>query len=119
MGWMQWSVLAMGGMLILAGCATTTTNGMSPQSQGMVGNYSAFAAAPLPPARVTSAPVRSAPAVVSRPPAPSITPPPVRYSSAALPLTTVAPALPAAPAIPAAPSAAQTLSDAGTSFYGA
>ncbi len=119
MGWMQWSVLAMGGMLILAGCATTTTNGMSPQSQGMVGNYSAFAAAPLPPARVTSAPVRSAPAVVSRPPTPSITPPPVRYSSTALPLTTVAPALPAAPAIPAAPSAAQTLSDAGTSFSGA
>ncbi|MBU2719686.1 hypothetical protein HF563_09945, partial [Acidithiobacillus ferridurans] len=73
MGWMQWSVLAMGGMLVLAGCATTTTNGMAPQSQGMVGNYPAFAAAaPLPPARVTSAPVRSAPAVVPRPAAPSV-----------------------------------------------
>ena len=112
MGWMQWSVLAMGGMLVLAGCATTTTNGMAPQSQGMVGNYPALTAAPLPP-------VHSAPAVVPRPAAPSATPPPVGYSSTALPLTTAVPALPAAPAIPAAPSVAQTLSDAGTSFSGA
>ena len=119
MGWMRWSVLATGGMLMLAGCATTTTNGMAPQSQGMVGNYPAVTAAPLPPASAPLPPVRNAPAVASRPAGPSATPPPVSYSSTALPLTTAAPALPAAPAIPAAPSVAQTLSDAGTSFSGA
>ena len=34
MHWMQWSVLTVGGVLVLTACATTTTNGMAPRPQG-------------------------------------------------------------------------------------
>ena len=117
MGWMQWSVLAAGGMLVLTGCATTTTNGMAPP-QDMASNYPALAPSPLPPAPTRPlSPVRPAPAALSQA-APPVVPPPVAFSSTPLPLAPLAaaPTTPSVPSIPAVPSVAQALNSAKTSF---
>ncbi|WP_298171773.1 hypothetical protein [Acidithiobacillus sp.] len=122
MGWMQWSVLAAGSVLVLTACATTTTNGMAPQPQGAVSNYPALAAAPM--SSVSTAPsplVRRAPAVLPQV-APSVVPPPITYySSTALPLAPPAatPSIPSTSTVPAVPpSVAPTLNGAKTSFSG-
>lgn len=120
MGWMQWSVLAAGGMLVLTGCATTTTNGMAPPPQDMASNYPAPAPSPLPPAPTRPLPsVRRAPAALSQAASPVVSPP-VAFSSTPLPLAplTAVPTPPAVPSIPAVPSVAQTLSSAKISFPG-
>ena len=119
MGWMQWSVLAAGGMLVLTGCATTTTNGMAPP-QDMASNYPALASSPLPPAPTRPLPsVRRASAALPQA-APPVVPPPVAFSSTPLPLAPLAaaPTTPSVPGIPAAPSIAQALNRAKTSFSG-
>ncbi|MBN6739002.1 hypothetical protein JKG47_00290 [Acidithiobacillus sp. MC6.1] len=120
MGWMQWSVLAVGGVLVLTACATTTTNGMAPQPQGVASSHPALAAAPLPSAPAARSPLEHRAPVVLPQVAPAVVSPSVTYSSTVVPLTPLAPmpSIPSTTTIPAVPSVAQTLSGAKISFSG-